>query len=143
MAWLASGNQCARRGGHALKRSAVCLVSVAITACVLAPAAAADHDTVGGGTFSVYNSDSPCTEFVADHAPQILCNGGWINLAGISDYIVVPLGNHISVGCNTYAPDGSLYEHEVENLIEVPEKQRFWAERGWQPYEPQAICQLW
>jgi hypothetical protein len=121
----------------------VVVAATAVIALARAPGAAADHDTVGGGTFAVYNSDGSCTDFVADSTPYTLCNSGWINLTVPAKYIIVPLGPHISVACNTYAPDGSLFEHDVENLAEVPDKQRFWAAHGWGPYTPQAMCQLW
>jgi hypothetical protein len=135
-----------RHSADLLRRFATCVVTMAatsVTATALAAEAAADHDTVGGGTFAVYNSDGGCTDFQGDSTPYTLCNGGWVNLTGATKYIAVPLGPHISVGCNTYAPDGSLFEHDDENLAEVPRKQRFWAEQGWGPYTPEALCQLW
>jgi hypothetical protein len=123
-----------RLSADRLQRFETCVVAVAATsilATALAAEAAADHDTVGGGTFAVSNSDGPCTAVTADSTPYTLCSGGWINLAESAKYIIVPLGPHISVACNTYAPDGSLFEHDDENLAEVPRKQRFWAEQGW------------
>lgn len=129
-----------------LPRFAICVAELAatcITATALAAEAAADHETVGGGTFAVYNSDGACTYFEADDMPYTMCPGGWINLTAPAKYIIVPLGPHISVGCNTYAPDGSLFENDDENLADVPRKQRFWAEQGWGEYTPQAMCQLW
>jgi hypothetical protein len=127
-----------------MRSFAACVVAVATTsfAMAVAPEAAADHDTVGGGRFTVYNSDDPCTYFEA-RAPYTVCNGDFVHLTVPATYIVVPLGPHFSVGCNTYAPDGSLFEHDDENLSEVPEKQQFWAEQGWGAYTPEAMCQLW
>jgi hypothetical protein len=109
----------------------------------LAPEAAADHDTVGGGRFEVSNSDDACTDFRADATQYTVCNGGWINLPPGSEYISVPLGSHSSVGCKTFTQDGSLFESDDEDLADVPRKQQFWADKGWGPYFPQALCQLW
>ena len=58
-------------------------------------------------------------------------------------YIVVPLGNAAWVACDTYAPNGQLFEHDEEQLAEVPRKQQYWAEQGWGVYTPQAMCQMW
>ncbi len=58
-------------------------------------------------------------------------------------YITVPLGTASWVACETYAPNGLLFEQDDEQLAEVPEKQQYWAEKGWGPYEPMAICQMW
>ncbi|BBX86810.1 hypothetical protein MAUB_46830 [Mycolicibacterium aubagnense] len=130
-----------------LQRVTAIFGAVAVTAAIvmaLAPGrAAADHDTVGGGSFFVSNSDAPCTDFRAGSVPYTVCAGNSITLIAPADYVVVPLGSHASVSCDTYTPDGSLFEHDVENLSDVPEKQRFWAQRGWGPYTPEAMCQLW
>lgn len=143
--WRANGEAISRQKISALPKLAASfgVAAVAVTANVFAPQAAADHDTIGGGTFAVTSSDGSCTDFWADGTPYTLCNGGWVNLAEPATYIIVPLGPHISVGCNTYTPDGSLFEHDVENLIDVPRKQQFWAAQGWGPYKPQAMCQMW
>lgn len=147
MAWPASGDKPpSGRSGHQLLQIATCVLTVAATslaATALAAEAAADHDTVGGGTFNVYNSDGTCTDFRASSTPYRICNGGWVNLTAPTEYIVVPLGPHFSVGCNTFAPDGSLFEHDDENVTEIAEKQQFWDAHGWGPYTPQAMCQLW
>lgn len=64
-----------------------------VTAIALAPEAAGDYETVGGGTFAVNNSDTPCTQFRNGTALYTFCPGSWINLPpGAGDYIVVPLG---------------------------------------------------
>lgn len=144
--WRASGDEVSRDCACAVRVVVSCFgvaAAAALIAGALAPDARADHDTVGGGTFSVYNSDGSCTDLVVDSTPYTLCSGGWINLTEAAKYIIVPLGPHISVGCRTYAPDGSLFENDVENLVEVPDKQRFWATQGWGAYTPQAMCQLW
>lgn len=144
-ALLASGDDTARLGASSSRRFRSCFAAATATvvaAIPLAPAAAAgDHETVGGGAFAVY-SDSPCTDFLADDMPFTACAGNWINTPP-AKYIIVPLGSHFSVACETYAPNGLLFEHDVENLAEVPDKQRFWAAQGWGVYTPQAMCQLW
>jgi len=123
---------------------AACYVVVAAAAIAVSPEATADHDTVGGGTWSVSNSDGPCTYFEYADLPFTGCIGSWIDLPpGRSDYIVVPLGSNLWVSCSTYAPGGQLFEYDIEYLAEVPRKQKFWLEQGWGPYTPQAMCQLW
>lgn len=117
--------------------------AVALGAVGTAPeAAAGDHETVGGGTFTVRNSNGPCTDFEAAGIPFTVCAGQSIAVP-FTKYITVPLGNAFWVACETYAPNGQLFEQEEEHLADVPDKQRFWAERGWGVYEPMAICQMW
>src|SRR5690348_5200792 len=114
-----------RHSATLMRRFTACFILVAATvesAIVLAPRAAADHETVGGGTFQVSNSDNSCTDFEIDAAWYTVCPGGWVNVPNGGEYIVVPLGSHSSVSCNTYAPNGLLFEQDVENLAEVPEK---------------------
>jgi hypothetical protein len=145
MALLASGEKPTRRGAYSLRRFAACFGAIAaavVAAMALAPAAAADHETVGGGTFMVSNSETPCTDFQADSLMFTVCAGNGINVPA-SEYIIVPLGAHLSVSCDTYAPNGMLFEHDDENLADIPHKQQFWAEQGWGPYTPQAMCQMW
>lgn len=119
------------------------LTAAAASAVTLAPEAAADHDTVGGGSFSVANSDSPCTDFEAGGIMYTACAGSWVNLTAPAKYIVVPLGPHLSVSCSTFTPNGMLFETATENLAEVPRKQQFWYQQGWGEYTPMAMCQLW
>jgi hypothetical protein len=118
-------------------------LAATVESIALAPEAAGDHETIGGGTFQVSNSDSPCTDFRAGVQWYTVCSGGWVNVGSGGSYIVVPLGSHSWVECDTYAPGGLLFEHAVEKLADVPRKQLFWAQKGWEPYTPEAICQLW
>ena len=130
-----------------MRRITACFTAVAATmgsAIALAPqAAASGHETVGGGTYRVSNSDSPCTEFKAGLQWYTSCPGSWVTVSSGVSYIAVPLSAHSWVACETYAPGGLLFEHNVENLADVPGNQRFWAEHGWGPYTPEALCQLW
>ena len=120
------------------------VITTAITAIALSPRAAAGHETLGGGTFAVTNSDGPCTYFTHGSLPYTNCAGSWVNLnTANSDYVSVPLGSSQWVSCATYTPYGQLFETDIEYRSEVPRKQQFWAERGWGPYEPRALCQLW
>ncbi|MCX8495940.1 MAG: hypothetical protein ORN51_07135 [Akkermansiaceae bacterium] len=120
------------------------VVAALTSAIALSPQAFADHDTVGGGTWTVANSDSPCTVYRYGIQFYESCAGTWVTLPpDQSDYIVVPLGSHLSVTCSTYAPGGQLFESDTENLADVPDKQQYWATHGYGPYTPQAMCQLW
>lgn len=119
------------------------LVATAASATALSGQAVADHETVGGGTYGVANSDGPCTDFENGGLSYTACVGSWVYLPSGGDYITVPLNNHAWVSCVTYAPNGQVYETDVENLSEVPRKQRFWDEKGWGLYRPTAMCQLW
>lgn len=105
-------------------------------------AGAGDHETVGGGTFTVSNSNGPCTTFEAAHTLMTACAGQSVAVP-FTKYIVVPLGNASWVGCETYAPNGQLFERDEEYLAEVPRMQQFWNEKGWGIYEPMAMCQMW
>lgn len=130
----------------ARRRAARLLVSAVVLPITIAPAPVAvadDHETVGGGTFAVANSHTPCTDFRVGGVFYTACPGSWINLPPKGEFIVVPLGSRSWVSCDTYAPNGQLFEHDDEYLAEVPEKQRFWAERGWGVYEPKVMCQIW
>ena len=123
-----------RHSATLMRRFTTCFMAAAATvesAIALAPEAAGDHETVGTGTFQVYNSDSPCTDFRNSVRWYTACPGDYINLPPGGSYIVVPLGTHSWVACETYAPDGLLFEHAVENRADVPRKQLFWAEKGW------------
>ena len=136
-----------RHSATLTRRFTACLMAVAaavVSAMALAPeSAAGDHETVGGGTFAVSNSDTTCTDFQFGGVRSTVCPGNWINLPPGGKYIIVPLGSHSWVACDTYAPNGQLFEHADEYLVEVPRKQRFWAEQGWGAYTPQAMCQIW
>lgn len=132
-----------RDGAVLMRRLTTCVMLVGF-AIALAPEAAGDHQTVGGGTFRVADSDGTCTEFRIGEEWLTSCPGSFVNVPpNGGDYLVVPLGSHSWVSCDTYAPDGLLFEHEVENLADVPRKQSFWNEKGWGPYTPEAMCQLW
>jgi hypothetical protein len=124
--------------------SAYFMLMATVQSIALAPDAAGDHDTVGGGRFEVSNSDGSCTEFRIGTQPYESCPGSFVNVPpNGGDYLVVPLGFHASVSCETYAPDGSLFEHDTENSADVPGKQVYWAQQGWGPYKAEALCQLW
>jgi hypothetical protein len=127
-------------------KAAVTVAVAVISAIALSAQANADHDTVGGGSWMVGNSDSPCTVLEYSGQPYTACAGTTIYLPvspGGSHYIVVPLGAHFSVRCDTFTPDGLLFESSTENLADVPRRQQYWAEQGWGPYVPEALCQLW
>lgn len=134
-----------RHNATLMRRFATCFMALAATvgSIALAPEAAGGHETLGGGTFQVSNSDSPCTDFEAGGQSYTSCPGGAIYVPPGNKYIVVPLRNHFWASCDTYAPNGQLYEHEVEKLADLPRHQLFWAQQGWGPYTPEAMCQLW
>lgn len=120
----------------------VAVVAVTIAVASAPVAVAGDHETIGGGSFQVGNSEGPCTDFQADHLWFNVCDGQQINIP-FSKYIVVPLGQAAWVGCATYAPNGQKFEESELHAYEVPEMQQFWTERGWGYFEPQVLCQMW
>jgi hypothetical protein len=147
MALLASGDSSTRPVAGSLRRNigsvAVVAAAFVMSLTLAAPEAAADHDTVGGGRFAVSNSDTPCTDFQGGGLFYTACPGQSVNLAAPAKYIIVPLSDRSWVSCETYAPDGSVFEHDDENLAEVSDSQQFWIAQGWGLYTPQAMCQLW
>lgn len=119
------------------------LLAVVATVALAPVAGAGDHETVGGGRWDASNSNGPCTQVEYGRDYYTVCAGSNINLPFGFDYIIVPLGNATWVECNTYGPNGQLFEHDIEHISDVPRRQQFWLERGWGVYEPGAMCQLW
>lgn len=128
----------------ARKLSACCAVAIttAVSAVAVSPVATA-HDTVGGGSWAVSNSSGTCTFFTHGDRSYNICPGQSITLDPGYSYIEVPLAFHRWVMCSTYTPYGELFENEIEDIADLPGRQKYWAENGHGVYVPRASCQLW